>query len=347
MFIDTHAHLYHAKFGDDRTEMVQRALDAEVTKLFLPNIDLDSAEAMNALADAYPDVCFPMMGLHPGSVGESNEKTMQEVERELRTGRYFAVGEIGIDLYWDKTWLAQQQEVFRQQVRWAKELALPIVIHCRESFDEVIAIVEEENDATLEGVFHCFTGGPAEAEACVQRGALLSISGIVTFPSADDVRGAVLAVPLTSLMVETDAPYLTPHPWRGSINAPYLVPLTVRAMAAVASAGGSTPPLAEPADGADGEVALPPIVAWLLEQTDGPSDYADFSQAMVLTAPRALDERACGGDPGDAIGALDQDRALGLGRVVLGKAGDLVEELGAVLVVEPDRGEFGGCGREP
>ena len=179
MFIDTHAHLYHNQFKDDRAAMVQRALDGGVKKLFLPNIDTESIEAMDALAEAYPDGCFPMMGLHPCSVGEDNEAQMAEVEQLLRTGRYCAVGEIGIDLHWDKTWIVQQQNVFRQHVRWAKEMALPIVIHCRESFEETIAIVEEENTEGLRGVFHCFTGTPEHAERIKALGDFyLGIGGV-------------------------------------------------------------------------------------------------------------------------------------------------------------------------
>ena len=127
MYIDTHAHLYHKQFDNDRAEMVQRALDAGVRKLFLPNIDLTSVEVMHAICDQFPEACFPMMGLHPCSVGEDPSRDLAEVERLLATGRYWAVGEVGIDLHWDKTWLTQQQDAFRQQVRWAKELALPVV----------------------------------------------------------------------------------------------------------------------------------------------------------------------------------------------------------------------------
>lgn len=231
MYIDTHAHLYHAKFTDDRAEMVQRALDAGVTKLFLPNIDLESVEPMNLLADAYPELCFPMMGLHPGSVGENNDRTMQEVERELRTGRYYAVGEIGIDLYWDKTWLAQQQEVFRQQVRWAKELALPVVIHCRESFDEVITIVEQENDTTLEGVFHCFTGTPEQAQRIIALGGFyLGIGGVVTYPKGG-LAETMAVVGLDHCVLETDAPFLSPVPHRGKRNESSYIPLVADRLA--------------------------------------------------------------------------------------------------------------------
>lgn len=211
--------------------MVQRALDAGVKKLFLPNIDQESIEAMDALAEAYPDVCFPMMGLHPCSVGEDNAAQMAEVERLLRTGRYCAVGEIGIDLHWDKTFLVQQQDVFRQHVHWAKELALPIVIHCRESFDETIAIVEEENDDRLRGVFHCFTGTPEQAARVVALGGFyLGIGGVITFPNGGLAETMAVVGP-DHCVLETDAPYLAPVPHRGKRNESSYIPLIAAKLA--------------------------------------------------------------------------------------------------------------------
>ncbi|MBP6311071.1 MAG: TatD family hydrolase [Flavobacteriales bacterium] len=231
MFIDTHAHLYHNQFKGDRAAMVQRALDAGVKKLFLPNIDQESIEAMDALAEAYPDVCFPMMGLHPCSVGEDNAAQMAEVERLLRTGRYCAVGEIGIDLHWDKTFLVQQQDVFRRHVHWAKELALPIVIHCRESFDETIAIVEEENDDRLRGVFHCFTGTPEQAARVVALGGFyLGIGGVITFPNGGLAETMAVVGP-DHCVLETDAPYLAPVPHRGKRNESSYIPLIAAKLA--------------------------------------------------------------------------------------------------------------------
>ncbi|MCB9182295.1 MAG: TatD family hydrolase [Flavobacteriales bacterium] len=216
--IDTHAHLYHKQFDADREEMLRRALDAGVTKLFLPNVDHESIAAMDALAAEHPDRCFAMMGLHPCSVGEDNALAMEEVGRLLRTGNYCAVGEIGIDLYWDKTWLAQQQEAFRQQVRWAKELRLPIVIHCRESFEEVIAIVEEENDEVLRGVFHCFTGTPEQAQRVIALGDFyLGIGGVITYPKGG-LFETMQHVGAAHCVLETDAPYLAPVPFRGKRN---------------------------------------------------------------------------------------------------------------------------------
>lgn len=224
MLIDTHAHLYHKQFDPDREDMLARALEAGVTKLFLPNVDHESIAAMDALAAAHPDRCFAMMGLHPCSVGEDNSEAMEEVERLLRTGRYCAVGEIGIDLYWDKTFLAQQQQVFRQQVRWAKELRLPIAIHCRESFDEVITIVEEENDASLTGVFHCFTGHAEQARRVIALGGFcLGIGGVVTYPKGG-LFETMREVGAEHCVLETDAPYLAPVPYRGKRNESAYLP---------------------------------------------------------------------------------------------------------------------------
>ena len=231
MFIDTHAHLYHKQFESDREEMLARAVDAGVKKLFLPNIDHESIEGMHALCDAHPDLCFPMMGLHPSHVTADFAKDLAEVERLLSDGRYYAVGEIGIDLYWDKTFLAQQQEAFRMQVRWAKDLALPIVIHCRESFNEVFSIVEDENDNTLRGVFHCFTGTPEQARMVIELGGFkLGIGGVITFPKSG-LAQTMKEVGAEHCVLETDAPYLAPVPYRGKRNESGYVPLIAQALA--------------------------------------------------------------------------------------------------------------------
>lgn len=231
MFVDTHAHLYHNQFAGDREAMLQRALDAGVTKLFLPNIDLDSIAGMHALAAAHPHHCFPMMGLHPCHVTEENAAAMAEVERLLRAGSYCAVGEIGIDLHWDKTWLLQQQEAFRQQVRWAKELDLPVVIHCRQSFERTIAIVEEENGEGLRGVFHCFTGTPEEARRVTALGGFfLGIGGVITYPKGG-LFETMAQVGAAHCVLETDAPYLAPVPHRGKRNESAYIPLIAAKLA--------------------------------------------------------------------------------------------------------------------
>ena len=242
MFIDTHAHLYHKQFDADREAMLVRAFEAGVTKLFLPNVDHESIAAMDALAAARPDRCFAMMGLHPCSVGAANATAMEEMERLLRMGRYCAVGEIGIDLYWDKTYLAQQQEVFRQQVRWAKELKLPIAIHCRESFAEVITIVEEENDDSLSGVFHCFTGTAEQARRVIAlKGFCLGIGGVITYPKGG-LYETMREVGAAHCVLETDAPYLAPVPYRGKRNESSYIPRIAARLAE--STGNSTEEIA-------------------------------------------------------------------------------------------------------
>lgn len=231
MFIDTHTHLYHKQFDGDREEMLQRAIDAGVTRLMLPNIDHTSIEGMHALCDAHPELCFPMMGLHPCSVGADPAKDLAQVEDLLQSGRYWAVGEIGIDLHWDKTYLAQQEEAFRQQVRWAKDLDLPVVIHCRESFDEVFRIVEDEHQGRLTGVFHCFTGTVDQARAIVELGGfMLGIGGVITYPKSG--LAAVMAeVGPEHCVLETDAPYLGPVPYRGKRNESAYIPHVAEALA--------------------------------------------------------------------------------------------------------------------
>jgi TatD DNase family protein len=224
MFVDTHAHLYHPQFDTDRAAMLQRAAEAGVTQLFLPNVDAESIAAMDALAAAHPETCFAMMGIHPCSIGEHNEDALMQVEELLRTGRYCAVGEIGIDLYWDRTFLVQQQEAFRRQVRLARELDLPIAIHCRNSFAETIAIVEAENGPDLRGVFHCFTGTPEEARRIVDLGDFyLGIGGVITYPKGGLFETMQQVGPVHCVL-ETDAPYLAPVPFRGKRNESAYIP---------------------------------------------------------------------------------------------------------------------------
>ncbi len=233
MYVDTHCHLYHNQFEQDRSDMVRRAIDAGVSRMLLPNIDLESVAPMHVLAEAFPDACFPMMGLHPCHVGEYPAKDLGEVERLLETGRYYAVGEIGIDLHWDKTWLPQQLEAFRLQVLWAKAMDLPVVIHCRESFEETIAIVEAENDADLRGVFHCFTGTPEQAQRIIDLGGfMLGIGGVVTYPKGG-LQETMAVLGPDHCVLETDAPYLSPVPFRGKRNESAYIPLIAAKLAEV------------------------------------------------------------------------------------------------------------------
>lgn len=217
-FIDTHTHLFSPSFDEDRTETVERAIKSGVEKLLLPNIDIDSIEPMYALCEQFPSNCFPMMGLHPGSVNEHWEENLKIIEKNLFTRKNCAVGEIGMDLYWDKTFLNEQAIVFRRQVEWAKQLNLPIVIHAREAFDEIFTILDELNDASLTGVFHCFTGTLEQARKIEGYGGfMLGIGGVLTYKNSELVN-VLKDVSLEMLILETDSPYLPPMPHRGKRN---------------------------------------------------------------------------------------------------------------------------------
>ena len=218
MLIDTHTHLFVDAFDSDRNEVVKKAIESGVEKLLLPNIDVDTISAMNQLAAEFPKSCFPMMGLHPSSVKEDWEDQLAVIERELFTKKYIAVGEIGMDLYWDKTFVEQQAEAFRRQVNWAKELKIPIAIHAREAFDEIFTILDELNDDNLTGVFHCFTGNVDQANHALSYGGFkLGIGGVLTYKKAG-LDETLKSVPLDALILETDSPYLPPVPYRGKRN---------------------------------------------------------------------------------------------------------------------------------
>ncbi len=225
MLIDTHAHLYAKQFDQDREEMIQRAIDNGVTKLFLPNIDINSIEGMFHLADIYPDVCYPMMGLHPCSVKADYLEVLEVLEAHLRAGnpeadeegQFCAVGEIGLDYHWDTTFKKQQKDALRIQINWAKELNLPIVLHCRKSFKETLKIVKEMQDGNLKGIFHCFGGSVEEAQQVIDVGFLMGIGGVLTFKKSG-LDKTLAEVPLEHLVLETDAPYLAPSPYRGKRN---------------------------------------------------------------------------------------------------------------------------------
>lgn len=201
---------------------MNRASEAGVQHLLMPNIDVPSIDAMHRVADRYPDRCYPMMGLHPCSVQEDFREQLSVVERHLfqPVRKYIAVGEIGIDLYWDKSTLEIQQEAFRQQIEWAKALKLPIVIHVRESFDEVFEIVDELHDERLRGVFHCFTGTLEQAKHIEAYGSfMMGIGGVLTFKNGK-IDQFIHELDLNRLILETDSPYLAPKPYRGKRNEP-------------------------------------------------------------------------------------------------------------------------------
>jgi len=220
---DTHTHLYSEAFDEDREQVVQNALDKGIERFFIPAIDSTYTKAMLDLRDAFPDQMFLMMGLHPTHVKENYLKELQHVEEMLVAHKFYAVGEIGIDLYWDKSFLKQQQEAFRFQIRLAKKYKLPIVIHCREAFDEIFEILEEEKGDDLFGIFHCFTGTLEQAHKAVSYTMKLGIGGVATFKKGK-IDTFLNQIDLKHIVLETDSPYLAPVPFRGKRNeSSYLV----------------------------------------------------------------------------------------------------------------------------
>ncbi|NQU88674.1 MAG: TatD family hydrolase [Mariniphaga sp.] len=223
MLIDSHSHIYSEDFNDDRDEAIQRAINADIQKIILPNIDSTSVESMLKLSEKFPDICYPLIGLHPTSVNENYKSELENVENWLDKRKFYGIGEIGIDLYWDKTFLKQQEEVFLYQIRIAKKLKLPIVIHVRNSFNEVFSIIEKEVDESLTGIFHCFSGTLEEAQKVIQIEFKLGIGGVVTFKNSE-LSNVLKHIDIQHLVLETDSPYLTPAPFRGKRNeSSYLV----------------------------------------------------------------------------------------------------------------------------
>lgn len=233
LLTDTHSHLYAEQFSNDINDVMSRCLADGVGRIFLPNIDESSIEAMLALEELYPDTCFSMMGLHPCSVNADFERQLSVVENWWKQRDFVAMGEIGIDLYWDKTFLSEQQEAFRRQIIWAKELGKPIVIHARESFDEIFEIVDELNDDRLSGIFHCFTGTAEQAHKIIDYGNFwLGLGGVLTFKKAG-LDAVVKDINLKHLVLETDSPYLAPTPYRGKRNESSYVKLVAAKLAEV------------------------------------------------------------------------------------------------------------------
>ena len=223
MLIDTHAHIYLEDFSSDIDDIIQNACNNNVQKIILPNINSGSVKHLLDLSDTYPDLCFPLMGLHPTSVGEDYKKELETVEYWFDKRTFYGVGEIGIDLYWDQTFYKQQEDVFRFQLKMAKSKKLPVVIHLRNSFEEVYKIVEEEQDGSLKGIFHCFSGNPEEAKKVTGLGFLLGIGGVITFKQNTLVK-VIEETDVKNLVLETDAPYLAPVPKRGRRNeSSYLI----------------------------------------------------------------------------------------------------------------------------
>ena len=218
-FIDTHTHLFASEFDNDIDIVIKNALDNGISKMLLPNIDSTTTTKMLQLCDRYPNNCYPMIGLHPCSIKKDNlEKEISHVEQMLSQNKFIAVGEIGLDLYWDKSTLDLQKIAFESQIEIAKKYQLPIVIHVRDSFDEAIEIVERLNDYNLSGVFHCFTGNLEEAQRIINlKNFYLGIGGVVTFKNGG-INKIINQVSLDRIILETDSPYLSPTPFRGTRN---------------------------------------------------------------------------------------------------------------------------------
>ncbi len=222
-FTDTHTHLYSESFDEDQTEMIQRALDAGVDRFFIPAIDSAYTERMYALEKAYPEKIFLMAGLHPTHVKNNYEEELAHVALQFEDRDFYAVGEIGIDLYWDKTTLPIQQDAFKKQIQLAKKYRKPIVIHCREAFDEVFEVLESEKGEDLYGIFHCFTGTEEQAQQAISYNMKLGIGGVATFKNGK-IDQFLSQISINNIVLETDAPYLSPVPFRGKRNeSSYLI----------------------------------------------------------------------------------------------------------------------------
>lgn len=214
---DTHTHLYSEAFDDDRDEMINRAINQGISRFFIPAIDSSYTDAMLQLENDYPKHVFLMMGLHPIHVKDDYKSELKHVEEMLAKRKFFAVGEIGIDLYWDKSTLDIQKKAFKHQIQLAKKYKLPIVIHCREAFDEIFEVLETEKDDDLYGIFHCFTGTLEQAHKAISYNMKLGIGGVVTFKNGK-INTFLNQIDLKHIVLETDAPYLAPVPFRGKRN---------------------------------------------------------------------------------------------------------------------------------
>jgi len=218
MLIDTHTHLYTEQFDEDREEVIKNAINSGVEKLLLPNIDLNSIDGMHQLVETYPNNCFAMMGLHPTSVDNNYKEALTKMKSLLDKNNYIAVGEIGMDLYWDKKFINEQADALKIQIEWAKEKNLPIVIHVRDAFDEIFEIIDPLNDDKLFGIVHCFTGNLDQANKIINYGGFkLGIGGVLTFKNSG-LDQTISQVELKHLVLETDSPYLAPTPHRGKRN---------------------------------------------------------------------------------------------------------------------------------
>ena len=218
-FIDTHAHLYSSPLIENRELIIQNAINNGIDTIIMPAIDSDTLESMLELEAAYPNNCIAMMGLHPCSVKDNVQQELDIVEAQLKKRKFIAIGEIGLDYYWDKTFIQQQIEAFTTQMQWALEKQLPIVIHTRNAMGETIEAVKPFAKKGLRGIFHCFSGSQESAQQIISMGFHLGLGGVLTYKNAK-VAEAIKEIPMSHFVLETDAPYLSPVPYRGKTNEP-------------------------------------------------------------------------------------------------------------------------------
>ncbi len=230
MFIDTHTHIYDHQFSLDRNVTVQRALDAGVSMMLLPNVDASTIAPMLELHEQYPDCTRVMMGLQPEEVKEDYKEVLSLMEKELERGIYIGVGEVGLDFYWDATFEKEQLDAFETQLDWAKQLRLPLSIHCRNAFNKMVKILEHKQDGGLRGVMHCFTGTEEEARVYLELGFHLGLGGVTTYKNCG-VKDFLPLLPMDRIVLETDAPYLSPIPCRGKRNEPAFLVHTAQRIA--------------------------------------------------------------------------------------------------------------------
>jgi TatD DNase family protein len=230
MYIDTHTHLFLNEFDTDRDEVIKRAIHSGVRKMFLPNIDHRTIQPMLDITRLYPENLFPMMGLHPTSVKKNYREQLKIVEEWLNKDKFYAIGETGIDLYWDQSHLTEQQDAFIQHIRLSRYFGLPLIIHSRESFDEIFKILDQELTGDITGIFHSFTGTSEQAKEIINFGFKIGIGGIVTFKNSSLDRVIALTGP-EQIVLETDSPYLAPVPYRAKRNEPSYLLYTAQKIA--------------------------------------------------------------------------------------------------------------------
>lgn len=230
--VDTHTHIYDHQFSLDRIETVQRALDAGVKMMLLPNVDASTITPMLELHEHNPDCTRVMMGLQPEEVKEDYKEVLSMMEKELERGIYIGVGEVGLDFYWDVTFERQQLDALETQLDWAKQLGLPLSIHCRNAFEKMVKILEKKQDGGLHGIMHCFTGTEEEAKAYLELGFHLGLGGVTTYKNCG-VKDYLPNLPLDRIVLETDAPYLAPVPCRGKRNEPSFLVYTAKCIAEI------------------------------------------------------------------------------------------------------------------